>query len=105
MRLEIREYVRRMEFYELDITDDYLAQLNTYLRTQHPTLEFPDISEEDVAACLENDGGNYAHLAQAIDSYCTLGEVIRDYVMQDLWSNWYDGEHLDTEDYELEIQR
>ena len=105
MRLEIKEYVRRVEYYDLEIDEEYIAQLNNHLRTTHPTLEFPDITEEDIAACLDNDGEDCAYLAQAITSYYTLGEAIRDYVMEDLWNNWYDGEHLDTEDYELEIQR
>lgn len=105
MRLEITEYVRRVEYYELEIDAEYLAQLNSHFRTNHPTLDFPDITEEDIAACLENDGEDYAYLAQEITQYYTLGEAIRDYVMQDLWDSWYDGEHLDTEDYELEIER
>lgn len=105
MRVEIKEYVRRVEFYELDIDAEYLAELNRVIRQEYPTLVFPDITEEDIAACLDNSGEDYAHLAQVIEPHWTLGEFIRDYVMQDAWDSWYDGDVLDTEDYEVTVQR
>ena len=105
MRVEIKEYVRRVEFYELDIDAEYIAQLNNYFRTKYPTLVFADITEDDITICLNHQERQYPHLAQEIEPHWTLGEFIRDYVMQDAWDSWYDGEHLDTEDYEVEVQR
>ena len=105
MRVEIKEYVRRVEFYELDIDEEYIAELNNYFRTKYPTLVFADITEYDITICLNHQERQYPHLAQEVEFGWTLGETIRNEVMDDVWSNWYDGEHIETEDYEVEIRR
>lgn len=105
MRVELKEYVRRVEFYDLEIDEKYITHLNNHIRTLYPTLVFSDITEGDIAICLEYQERQYPHLAQEVESDWSLGEVIRDYILDDLWNNWYDGEHIETEDYEWEVQR
>lgn len=104
MRININAWCRYRETYSLEITEEYLKQMNECVRGSYSDIKFEDITVEDVYAVFSMYDGDYpAKLKIQLDNWCNLGNFIEEYVREDVWDSYEDNEYIDTDDYETEV--
>lgn len=105
MRVNITAWCRYVETYSLEITEEYLKQLNEHVRSQHPNIEFEDITAEDVYAVFGACECDYPEkLKISLDSWCDLGGFIDEYVREDVWNSYENNEYIEMDDWEAEVK-
>lgn len=102
MRVNITAWCRCQENYSLEITENYLKSLNEWIHEHYPSVEFEDITIEDIYAVFNIDEHN-DKLNVRLDEYWTLGEYVEDYVRDDVWESYEDNEYCEMEDYDVAI--
>lgn len=104
MRININAWCRYVETYSLEITEEYLKQMNKWVRDRYPDAEFEDITVEDVYAVFSMYEGYYPEkLKIQLDNWYTLGGFINEYVREDVWEHYESNDYIDTDDYETEV--
>lgn len=105
MRINIDAWCRYRETYSLEITEDYLKQMNDWIREHYPDVEFEDITVEDVYAIFSMyDVDYFEKLKIKLDNWHNLGSVIEEYVRNDVWGCYQDNEYITMDDYETEVE-
>lgn len=105
MRININAWCRYRETYSLEITEEYLKQMNEWVRGRYPDAQFEDITAEDIYAVFSAYEWDYAEkLRISLDNWYTLGNFIEEYVCEDVWESYEDNEYIDMEDYETAVE-
>lgn len=105
MRININAWCRYRETYSLEITEEYLKQMNEWIRERYPNIEFDDITVEDIYAVFSMYDGDYPEKLQIeLDNYYDLGSAIEEYVREDVWESYEDNEYLEMDDYDMEVE-
>lgn len=110
MKIVRKEYVRCIYTYEIDLNEDYVAELNDYLKSRCQD-EMPDITTQDIIDTIDHGenkdidveykwaiGGNGSFYRY------TLRDTIYEIVSEDLWNSDYEEEYHDSEWYETYIK-
>ena len=105
MRINITAWCRYVENYSLEITEEYLKQMNEWVRGRYPDVEFEDITAEDIYAVFGMyEVGDSAKLKTELTDWYTLGNFIEEYVREDVWESYEDNEYIDVDDYETRVE-
>ena len=105
MRVNINAWCRYRDFYSLEITDEYLKQLNECLHKEYPNVEFEDITAEDIYTIFDMSCGAYPdRLEIELDNIYNLGGYVQEYVREDIWEHYVDNEYISVDDYETEVE-
>lgn len=105
MRININAWCRYRETYSLEITEEYLKQMNEWVRERYPNVEFEDITAEDIYAVFGMyEVGDSAKLQIELTDWCTLGDFIDEYVREDVWNSYENNEYIEMDDWEAEVK-
>lgn len=108
MKVVRRAWVRCVETYELELTDEYVQNLNKYLQ-ERCTETLPELTAEDIVDMVNYDDNLFAQkgynwrnpYGKDNSTYLQeLGDYVRDIVNEDLWDCEYNSEYIDTDDWE-----
>lgn len=104
MRVNITAWCRYVETYSLEITEEYLKQMNEWVRGRYPDAEFEDITAKDIYDVFGMyELGDSAKLQTQLTDWYTLGNFIEEYVREDVWECYVGNEYIDVDNYETEI--
>ena len=105
MRVNINAWCRYKEFYSLEITEEYLKQLNECLHREYPNIEFEDITAEDIYVIFNKYCETCPDkLEIELDNIYNLGGYVQEYVREDIWEHYVDNEYISVDDYETEVE-
>lgn len=105
MRININAWCRYRETYSLEITEEYLKQMNEWVHSRYPDVEFEDITTEDIYAIFGMYNEDYPEkLKTRLDNWYNLGNFIEEYVREDVWESYEDNEYIDMDDYDMEVE-
>ena len=102
MRINITAWCTYKEFYSLEITDSYVANLNAWFHGRYPDAEV-SITKEDINAIFGN-GEWDDKLNYQLDECYKLSNFIEEYVRDDVWESFVDNEYWSMDDWSTEIE-
>ena len=100
--IERKAYCVYKEFYSVTINDEYVKNINDWLRKSYPNVQVEDITEQDIKDYYNQEENQ--KLETKLSEYSTLGSFIKDYVEDDIWDSCYDTQYDYMEDYDTYIE-
>ena len=76
--IERKAYCVYKEFYSVTINDEYVKNINDWLRKSYPDVQVEDITEQDIKDYYNQEENQKLEIK--LSKYSTLGDFIKDYV-------------------------